>query len=117
MYNEIKEKGVFWGFDQLIEKGYVSYAYEENEIRMSKGDLPVNFPGSNLRSRPPPDGGSVMGKLLEFKNIQRTWSWNGSGEEDEREEEKNSVIENSQDDDVKKMFLEYKARKCIEYQW
>lgn len=36
MYNEIKEKGVFWGFDQLVEKGYVNYDYEENEIRMSK---------------------------------------------------------------------------------
>lgn len=36
MYNEIKEKGVFWGFDQLVEQGYVNYDHEENEIRMSK---------------------------------------------------------------------------------
>lgn len=36
LYNEIKEKGLFWGFDQLVEKGYVNYDYEENEIRLSK---------------------------------------------------------------------------------
>lgn len=36
LYNEIKEKGLFWGFDQLVEKGYVNYDYEENEIRTSK---------------------------------------------------------------------------------
>ncbi|XP_071725504.1 protein AUXIN RESPONSE 4 [Rutidosis leptorrhynchoides] len=36
MYNEIKEKGIFWGFDQLVEQGYVNYDYPENEIRMSK---------------------------------------------------------------------------------
>ncbi|KAL8205920.1 hypothetical protein R6Q57_009471 [Mikania cordata] len=36
MYNEIKEKGIFWGFDQLIEQGYVNYDHEENEIRVSK---------------------------------------------------------------------------------
>lgn len=36
MYNEIKEKGIFWGFDQLVEQGYVNYDYPENEIRVSK---------------------------------------------------------------------------------
>ncbi|MFS7986638.1 putative alpha/beta hydrolase-1 [Helianthus anomalus] len=36
MYNEIKEKGIFWGFDQLVEQGYVNYDYAENEVRMSK---------------------------------------------------------------------------------
>ncbi|XP_027158855.1 protein AUXIN RESPONSE 4 [Coffea eugenioides] len=34
VYGQIKEKGLFWGFDQLIEKGYVDY--EENDIRVSK---------------------------------------------------------------------------------
>ncbi|KAL3538106.1 hypothetical protein ACH5RR_001472 [Cinchona calisaya] len=37
VYGEIKEKGLFWGFDQLIEKGYVNY--EENEIRVSKREV------------------------------------------------------------------------------
>lgn len=36
MYNEIKEKGIFWGFDQLVEQGYVNYDYQENEIRVTK---------------------------------------------------------------------------------
>ncbi|CAK9187569.1 unnamed protein product [Ilex paraguariensis] len=34
MYSDIKEKGIFWGFDQLIEQGYVNY--EENKVRVSK---------------------------------------------------------------------------------
>ncbi|PSS10136.1 Protein AUXIN RESPONSE like [Actinidia chinensis var. chinensis] len=34
IYSEIKEKGLFWGFDQLIEQGYVDY--EKNEIRISR---------------------------------------------------------------------------------
>ncbi|KAI7747314.1 hypothetical protein M8C21_021115 [Ambrosia artemisiifolia] len=36
MYDEIKEKGIFWGFDQLVEQGYVNYDYPENEVRVSK---------------------------------------------------------------------------------
>ena len=34
IYSEIKEKGLFWGFDQLIEQRYVDY--EKNEIRVSR---------------------------------------------------------------------------------
>ncbi|KAL2490536.1 Protein AUXIN RESPONSE 4 [Abeliophyllum distichum] len=34
VYSDIKEKGLFWGFDQLIEQGYVNH--EENEIRVLK---------------------------------------------------------------------------------
>ncbi|KAH0731597.1 hypothetical protein KY289_002785 [Solanum tuberosum] len=37
MYNEIQEKGIFWGFDQLVEQGYVNY--EENKIRVSKRNV------------------------------------------------------------------------------
>lgn len=37
MYSEIQEKGVFWGFDQLVEQGYVNY--EENKIRVSKRNV------------------------------------------------------------------------------
>lgn len=36
VYNEIQEKGLFWGFDQLIEKGHVNY---ESEIRVSKREV------------------------------------------------------------------------------
>ncbi|KAK3007994.1 hypothetical protein RJ639_014664 [Escallonia herrerae] len=32
--SDIKEKGLFWGFDQLVEKGYVDF--EANEDRVSK---------------------------------------------------------------------------------
>lgn len=34
IYYEIKNKGIFWGFDQLVEKGYVDYEENENEIRV-----------------------------------------------------------------------------------
>ncbi|XP_075486688.1 protein AUXIN RESPONSE 4 [Primulina tabacum] len=34
VYSDIKERGLFWGFDQLVEQGYVNF--EENEIRVSK---------------------------------------------------------------------------------
>lgn len=34
VYEEIKEKGLFWGFDQLVEQGYVDF--EENKARVSK---------------------------------------------------------------------------------
>lgn len=37
IYGQIKEKGLFWGFDQLVEKGYVDY--EESEIRVSKREV------------------------------------------------------------------------------
>ncbi|KAL8527992.1 hypothetical protein ACS0TY_005707 [Phlomoides rotata] len=34
VYEEIKEKGLFWGFDQLVEQGFVDF--EENKVRVSK---------------------------------------------------------------------------------
>lgn len=34
VYDEIREKGLFWGFDQLIETGQIPY--EEEKIRVSK---------------------------------------------------------------------------------
>ncbi|KAI3448634.1 hypothetical protein Pfo_005299 [Paulownia fortunei] len=34
VYEEIKQKGLFWGFDQLVEQGYVNF--EENKVRVSK---------------------------------------------------------------------------------
>lgn len=34
VFEEIKEKGLFWGFDQLVEQGYVNF--EENKVRVSK---------------------------------------------------------------------------------
>ncbi|KAL5712693.1 hypothetical protein ACHQM5_014838 [Ranunculus cassubicifolius] len=33
IYSDIKEKGIFWGFDQLVEQGGINY--EEFEIRVS----------------------------------------------------------------------------------
>lgn len=34
VYSEIREKGLFWGFDQLVEKGYVDF--EGNDVRVRK---------------------------------------------------------------------------------
>lgn len=38
VYEEIKEKGLFWGFDQLVEQGYVDFE-ENNKIRVSKKEI------------------------------------------------------------------------------
>lgn len=34
IYNEIKDKGLFWGFDQLVENGYVDYVEKEKVSKM-----------------------------------------------------------------------------------
>ncbi|KAM7469391.1 hypothetical protein LguiA_007574 [Lonicera macranthoides] len=34
---KLKKKGLFWGFDQLVEQGYVNY--EDNEVRFSKREV------------------------------------------------------------------------------
>lgn len=53
VYAEIKEKGLFWGFDQLVEQGYVNF--EENEIRVAKKESikSIEF------------GGEEMGRVLD----------------------------------------------------
>ncbi|KAH6772501.1 hypothetical protein C2S51_010905 [Perilla frutescens var. frutescens] len=52
VYEEIKEKGLFWGFDQLVEQGYVDF--EENKVRVSKRE----------RVRPIELGSEEMGRVL-----------------------------------------------------
>jgi len=37
VYKEIKEKGLFWGFDQLVEKGYVNH--EGNDVRVTRREV------------------------------------------------------------------------------
>ncbi|KAJ9556995.1 hypothetical protein OSB04_011609 [Centaurea solstitialis] len=63
LYNEIKEKGIFWGFDQLVEQGYVNYDYEENEIRLSKVE--------SLRAIElgPEEMGRVLGEVIETMGL------------------------------------------------
>lgn len=52
VYEEIKEKGLFWGFDQLVEQGYVDF--EENKVQVSKKE----------RAKPVELGSEEMGRVL-----------------------------------------------------
>lgn len=52
VYEEIKEKGLFWGFDQLVEQGYVDF--EENKVKVSKKE----------RVKPIEMGSEEMGRVL-----------------------------------------------------
>ncbi|XP_076930460.1 protein AUXIN RESPONSE 4-like [Bidens hawaiensis] len=63
MYNEIKEKGIFWGFDQLVEQGYVNYDYAENEVRVSEV--------KSLRAVEvgPDETGRVLGQVIEALGV------------------------------------------------
>ncbi|KAG6423199.1 hypothetical protein SASPL_113587 [Salvia splendens] len=49
VYQEIREKGLFWGFDQLVEQGYV-----ENEVKVVKRE----------RVKPIELGSEEMGRVL-----------------------------------------------------
>ncbi|KZV15762.1 protein AUXIN RESPONSE 4 [Dorcoceras hygrometricum] len=57
VYEEIKEKGLFWGFDQLVEQGYVEF--EENDIRVSNKDSikSIEFGSEEM--------GRVLGQVVE----------------------------------------------------
>ncbi|XP_057792078.1 protein AUXIN RESPONSE 4 [Salvia miltiorrhiza] len=52
VYEDIREKGIFWGFDQLVEQGYVNL--EEKEVRVSKRE----------RVKPIELGSEEMGRVL-----------------------------------------------------
>ncbi|XP_077213769.1 alpha/beta-Hydrolases superfamily protein [Tasmannia lanceolata] len=39
IYSDIKEKGLFWGFDQLIETGHIPYEENEIRVRVSKRNI------------------------------------------------------------------------------
>lgn len=61
IYSEIKEKGLFWGFDQLVEQGYVHY--EDNEIRVSKREVvkPIELG--------PEEMGRVLGQVIDSMGL------------------------------------------------
>ncbi|CAN4111131.1 unnamed protein product [Withania somnifera] len=61
MYNEIQEKGVFWGFDQLVEQGYVNY--EENKIRVSKRNV------VKAVDLGPEEIGEVLGQVIDTMGL------------------------------------------------
>lgn len=61
IYSEIKEKGLFWGFDQLIEQGYVNY--EENEIRVSKRE------SVRVIELGPEEMGRVLGQVIDSMGL------------------------------------------------
>lgn len=53
VYEEIKEKGLFWGFDQLVEQGYVDFE-EDNKVKVTKKE----------RVKPIELGSEEMGRVL-----------------------------------------------------
>ncbi|KAK4739239.1 hypothetical protein R3W88_002936 [Solanum pinnatisectum] len=61
MYNEIQEKGIFWGFDQLVEQGYVNY--EENKIRVSKRNV------VKAVDLGPEEIGKVLGQVIDTMGL------------------------------------------------
>lgn len=52
VYEEIREKGIFWGFDQLVEQGYVDF--DEKKVKVVKKE----------RVRPIELGSEEMGRVL-----------------------------------------------------
>ncbi|GFZ02960.1 alpha/beta-Hydrolases superfamily protein [Actinidia rufa] len=61
IYSEIKEKGLFWGFDQLIEQGYVDY--EKNEIRISRRE------SVRAIELGPEEMGRVLGQVIDAMGL------------------------------------------------
>ncbi|KAA8545120.1 hypothetical protein F0562_019991 [Nyssa sinensis] len=60
-YSDIREKGLFWGFDQLIENGYVNY--EENEIRVSRRE------SVKAIELGPEEMGRVLGQVIDSMGL------------------------------------------------
>lgn len=61
MYSEIQEKGIFWGFDQLVEQGYVNH--EENKIRVSKRNV------VKAVDLGPEEIGKVLGQVIDTMGL------------------------------------------------
>ncbi|GMP40289.1 hypothetical protein CsSME_00010792 [Camellia sinensis var. sinensis] len=61
LYSDIKEKGLFWGFDQLVEKGYVNY--EANEIRVSRREVVKAI------ELGPEEMGRVLGQVIDSMGL------------------------------------------------
>ncbi|XP_021772936.1 protein AUXIN RESPONSE 4-like [Chenopodium quinoa] len=61
MYEEIKEKGLFWGFDNLIENGHLPY--QEVRIRVSKQKIvePLELGSQEL--------GRVLGQVIDSMGL------------------------------------------------
>ncbi|OIT35807.1 PREDICTED: protein AUXIN RESPONSE 4 [Nicotiana attenuata] len=62
MYSEIQEKGIFWGFDQLVEQGYVNYE-ENNKIRVSKRNVVKAI------DLGPEEMGKVLGQVIDSMGL------------------------------------------------
>ncbi|KAL2942079.1 Protein AUXIN RESPONSE 4 [Bienertia sinuspersici] len=61
VYEEIREKGLFWGFDNLIEQGHLPY--EEVKIRVSKRDVvePLDLGAQEF--------GRVLGQVIDSMGL------------------------------------------------
>nr|DAD19510.1 TPA_asm: hypothetical protein HUJ06_020973 [Nelumbo nucifera] len=61
VYSDIKEKGLFWGFDQLVETGQIPY--EENKIRVStrKSIKPLQLRSEKM--------GRIIGQVIDAMGL------------------------------------------------
>lgn len=62
IYYDIKEKGLFWGFDQLVEQGYIDF--EEGEaVRVSKREIVKEI------ELGPEEMGRVLGQVIDSMGL------------------------------------------------
>ncbi|XP_043717213.1 protein AUXIN RESPONSE 4-like [Telopea speciosissima] len=61
VYSDIKEKGLFWGFDQLVETGQIPY--QENKIRVSttRSTRPLSLKSEEM--------GRVIGQVIDSMGL------------------------------------------------
>ncbi|MCL7047744.1 hypothetical protein MKW94_016553, partial [Papaver nudicaule] len=63
IYNDIKEKGLFWGFDQLVETGGMPYYEEiiETRVSTSKSVKPLNLNSEDM--------GRIIGQVIDSMGL------------------------------------------------
>ncbi|KAF9618819.1 hypothetical protein IFM89_002687 [Coptis chinensis] len=61
VYSEIKEKGLFWGFDQLVEQGRIPYEELETRVIYSKSLKPLKLGSEEM--------GRVIGQVIDSMNL------------------------------------------------
>ncbi|KAF9599960.1 hypothetical protein IFM89_001995 [Coptis chinensis] len=61
VFSEIKEKGLFWGFDQLVEQGRIPYEELETRVISSKSLKPLKLGSEEM--------GRVIGQVIDSINL------------------------------------------------
>lgn len=61
VYNEIKEKGLFWGFDQLVETGDLPYQEKKTRVRFAQKIRPIGLDSKGV--------GGVIEQVIDSMNL------------------------------------------------